>query len=137
MYIGTNRYWSRKIALMLVAIGVLLIPDAVIPTFTDLILNVPLAFVFADLLALDYAAALVLTFIMGFVFVLMGMMIWPYNTKRLLNGRMKSGIRFMISHPILIVFSIISLIIVYFAGQWMYDNLWQYAREWLTAQGVV
>lgn len=130
MYLGTSRGMSKKIAIIFIIIGIMLIPDVIAPTpFLDLIINVPLAFVFADLLGTTYLNAFVLTYVIGFVFILAGLLIYPYSTTRFANGRLKSGIRFMVQNPLIVVLALFGVILAYFFGQYLYDTLWVWARD--------
>ena len=129
MYIGCNRLWSKRIAIVLIAIGILMLPDVIAPTpFMDLLINMPLAFFLADILAVSYLEAFVLTYVISFMLLLAGLMVYPYNTKHLINGRIKASVSFIRANPIMLIAAIIGLLLVYLIGQYLYDTLWQYAR---------
>jgi len=127
MYTPFSRSGNKKLGLILGGLGVLLIPDAILPTFTDLILNVPIAMVIATLTGMSFLNALIATFMLGFILVLAGLSVYPYNTTRLLKGRLKAGLSLMLHNPILLVIGVISLFVVYLFGQMAYDYITQSA----------
>jgi hypothetical protein len=130
MYLPLPREWSRRVALIFIALGILLMPDIIAPTpFMDMVLNVPFAMVLADFLNMEYLNAFVLTYIISFVLIAVGLLIYPYNTIRLISGRLHAAIRFMLANPVFLLISIITIVIVYMMGQWAYDNLYEYAKE--------
>jgi len=130
MYLPLPREWSGRVALVMIGAGVLLLPDVVAPTpGMDLLLNVPLAMIIADYFGMTYLDAFVATYVMAFGLMVSGLMVYPYNTKRLLAGRIHAGISFIIRHPLMVLFALIGLLLVYLVGQWAYDNLYIYAKE--------
>lgn len=130
MYVPLNRIWSKKLAIALIALGILMMPDIIAPTpFMDLLINVPLAMVIADIWTMEYLDAFMVTYIISFVLVFAGLMIYPYNTERLIIGRLRVTVAYIIHHPGMLLIAIIGIVIVYFIGQWAYDNMYQYAKE--------
>lgn len=130
MYLPLPRDWSKRIAIILIVAGILLLPDIVAPTpLMDLILNVPLAMVIADVWSLSYIDAFMLTYVLAFALVATGLIIYPYNTKRLLVGKMKFAVRFIIRNPHMLIISIVVLVAVYMIGQYAYDTFYEYAKE--------
>ena len=128
MYIGTGRKDSRTIALILIVLGLILTPDFIIPTFTDWIVNVPLAMWMSGAFQVSYITALFITFAFGFALLFAGFLIYPYNTKRMITGHLKRGISAIRKNPLLLVISIIIVVALILVGQWFYESLWNYVK---------
>lgn len=133
MYLPLNRHWSKIVALVFIAIGMVLAPDVIPPPMTDWI-NPILAAPLADYLQVTFIEALVITYIFAFLLIALGLLIFPYNTKRLLVGKMKAAFKFIRSNPLIFIGMVILMFIVMMLGQWFYDNLWEYAKQ--IAMGV-
>lgn len=129
MYLPVNRETSRWIAWLLITIGVIISPDIVIPTFTDFI-NVGMAMVIADLSGISYYSALMMTFTLGFTLIGLGLLIYPYNTKKLMISKIKIGVKFIISHPVILVCSVVFLLILYWYGSVFYDTMYQTVKDY-------
>ena len=129
MYLPINREQSRKLAGLLIVIGVIMAPDVIIPTFTDF-LNVGLAMIFADIFGISYFEGLMLTFTAAFTMIAAGLLIYPYNTRRLLIGRMKIGLKLMIANPMLVIAAVILLLVLYWYGGIFYDTVYQQVKDY-------
>lgn len=135
MYLPLDREQSKRLALALIAVGVVLIPDAVVPTFTDLIVNVPLAMILADQLSITFTAALAGTFLLGFALTLAGFFIYPYNTRKLMASKIKAGIAIIASNPSYAIIALIVLVLAWFYGQAFYESQWEALKAY--AAGVI
>jgi len=136
MYLPMNRGHSRALAIILIAVGLIMIPDWLFPTIgTDIFLNLPLGMFLADLWEIEYLEAIIVTYAFGFAMIAIGLLIYPYNTKRMLNGRLKAGYHFMTSHPLLILAGIAIFFLMHMAGQWFYDTTFQHVKE-MIANGL-
>ena len=129
MYLPIGREASRKLAGLLIVIGIIMAPDVIIPTFTDFI-NVGLAMVFADIFGISYFEGLMLTFTAAFTMLAAGLLIYPYNTRRLLIGKMKIGLKLMIANPMLVIAAVIMLLVLYWYGGIFYDTIYQEVKEY-------
>ena len=129
MYLPLPRVWSKRLALVMIALGILLLPDIIAPTpLMDVFLNVPLAMVIADVWGFTYLNAFMMTYVISFMLLLGGLAIYPYNTKRLISGRLKASVYFIMRNPLLVALALIGLLLTYIVGQWAYDNLYEYAK---------
>ena len=131
MYTPFGAATNRKLAIVLIAIGILMAPDMTVPTpFMDLLINVPLSLLISDLTGMSFQEAMLGTFILAYVSIAAGLLIYPYNTKDLLLGRLKAGLGFLMSHPYTAVAALIGLFLIwYFGDQWFrvyYDSLKAY-----------
>jgi len=131
MYIPfLSRKQSRMVALFLVGMGILLMPDFIAPTpMMDLFLNVPLAMLISDLYSMTYLNAFMMTYMIAFALVASGLLVYPYNTKRLLIGRIKASATYIIRNPMMLIIAIVCVLIVYMIGQYAYDTVYAYAKE--------
>lgn len=132
MYLPTNRYWSRRIAIIMIAAGILLLPDIIAPTpMMDVLLNLPLAMVIADIGGMSFTNAVMVTFGIAFILLLAGLLVYPYNTKRLMVGRLKMAMTWMLANPLLLVISIIIFIMLYWWGGIFYDTYYQSVKSYV------
>lgn len=123
MYLPLNREHSRKLALLLIAAGILLMPDIIAPTpFMDALLNVPLAMFIAALTGMTFFDAVMWTFVFSFTMLAIGLLIYPYNTKRLVAGRLKAAAAWMFSHPVYFIVSIVIFITIYMWGNMLFGQ---------------
>ena len=120
MYTPFSRETNRRLALFLIIFGVLLSPDITVQTpGMDLLLNVPIAIMLALVLNVAFVDAMMLTFVAAFLMIGIGLLIYPYNTKRLLMGRIHAGLAFVRSHPLMVLGAIIlTLVTIYTVNSW-------------------
>jgi len=95
----------------------------------DLFLNVPLAMLISDLYSMTYLNAFMMTYMIAFALVASGLLVYPYNTKRLLIGRIKASATYIIRNPMMLIIAIVCVLIVYMIGQYAYDTVYAYAKE--------
>lgn len=121
-----NRHQSKLIAVTLLIAGVLLAPDIIAPTpLMDVLLNVPLAMIIADLMSITYLEAFMVTYLISGLLILAGLLIYPYNTMRLINGKAKFAFRWIVTHPLMFAAAIVIFLIIYFSGSMFYDMFYQ------------
>ena len=119
------------IALALILSGVLLAPDIIAPTpGMDALLNAPLAMVMADVMNVTFLEAVMLTFVISGLLLLAGFLIYPYNTKRLICGRAKFALRWIMMHPFMFIAAIILFFVIYFMGSLFYDTVYQSVKQY-------
>ncbi len=135
MYLPLGRFWSKIIAGLLIAIGFVLAPDTLtmgFPPMSDL-LNIMMATPLSEMLDTSYIVALVLTYVVAFMLIGLGFLIYPYNTKRLIWGRIHAGIRFATGHTLLFIGLMILAVTIFICGEmfsdWVWNNLMVYAQE--------
>jgi len=124
-----NREASKRLATALIVIGVIMAPDVIIPTFTDFI-NVGLAMLLADIFGMTFLEGLMLTFTIAFTMIAAGLLIYPYNTKKLLIGKMKLGLKLMIANPAMVIAAVILLLVLYWYGGIFYDTIYQQVKDY-------
>ena len=129
MYLPINREASRRLAAALIVIGVIMAPDVIIPTFTDFI-NVGLAMLLADICGMTFFEGLMLTFTIAFTMIAAGLLIYPYNTKKLLIGKLKTIAGLMIANPMLVIAAVILLLVLYWYGGIFYDTIYQQVKDY-------
>lgn len=128
MYLPLNRVNSKMLAIILIAAGVILMPDIISPTGTDII-NLTFSKFMSVNYGWDYAETVMLTFMAGFLLVFAGMLIYPYNTKRLLIGRLRFAVGYLIARPYMIVLAVIMLILMYYFIDQFYASIENYAAS--------
>ena len=124
-----NREASKRLATALIVIGVIMAPDVIIPTFTDFI-NVGLAMLLADIFGMTFLEGLMLTFTIAFTMIAAGLLIYPYNTKKLLIGKLKTIAGLMIANPMLVIAAVILLLVLYWYGGIFYDTIYQQVKDY-------
>lgn len=133
MYLPLNRESSKKLALILIAAGILLAPDIIVPTpLMDVLLNVPLAMVIAAVTGIEFFEAVLLTFALAFTLLLAGLLIYPYNTKQLIIGRFRAGLAFMLANPMLAVIAVVAFFVVYLWGSMIFAEYEEVIRRYTT-----
>lgn len=133
MYIPLNRERSKRLAIFLIAAGILLAPDIIVPTpLMDALLNVPIAMFMATVFNIGFFEAVLWTFTFSFTLMLAGLLIYPYNTKRLIVGRLKAGASFMMANPMMAVIAIVAFFVVYLWGSMIFAEYEVMIREYTT-----
>lgn len=130
MYLPLNRIHSKKLALVLIVVGLILSPDILFPTIgTDIILNIPMAMILADLADTTLFVGLMATYTFAFLLILVGLLIYPYNTKRLMIGKAKTACMFVRSNPLMFIAAIVILAIIFWFGSEFYDTYYQTVKD--------
>ena len=136
MYLPVSRQWSRRIALVFIVFGILLMtPPGTTP---DDFLNFILGAHLANHLNMDYTQAVIFTYFLGFPIFLLGLLIYPYNTKRLLisygNKAIKAGL-YIVRNPVYLIAGILFFIFLWYIG-FQYYTYVATGVEDLIAKGV-
>lgn len=122
------------IALVLIFVGMALLPDIIVPFLPFDFVNFIIAMPLADILHITYAQAIMATFAFGGLLVILGFLIFPYNTKRLLSSKVKKMTIFVLRHPFLVIAAILLVFIMFMFFQYIYDTIWQYAKDFVLQQ---
>lgn len=129
MYLPLSRSRSKALAIILIAVGILLIPDIIAPTPGADLINLFVAKAISANLGYPYPSVLMATFLFGFALIGMGLLIYPYNTERLIVGRGKAAIHFLLSHPFLVAAAVVMFIILYYVVDVYYTSLEVYVNS--------
>lgn len=137
MYTIFNRHQNKVLATILIVAGLIILPDFLIPTIgTDILINIPLATLFVLIFNISSLTALILTYLLGFVLIALGLLIFPYNTMKLAKARIKAALRFITKRPELLIVLVIIFLIMFFFSQLAIDILSAKAQELLTEVGL-
>lgn len=124
MYLPINRIWSKRIALILIIVGLLIMsPPGTTP---DDFINFFLGAHVATVTGWDYTASVVFTYFMGIPIFLLGLLIYPYNTKRLLISYSHKAVHlcvYMLKHPIYLIAGIAGFILLWYIGFMYYSYI--------------
>lgn len=127
---------NRRLALILIAVGILLAPDVTVPTpGMDILLNLPLAMLIAVIFDMTFTEAMMATFILAYTLIAAGLLIYPYNTKRLLIGRLNAGIAFIRSNPYTMIAAFMILFLVWYMGNEWFTAYEEQLRSYITTLG--
>jgi hypothetical protein len=137
-----NRKQSKLAAIALLAIGWVLLPDFMTMGTTPGadILNFLMATMLAGALNITFLEALMLTFGIGFALIAAGLLVYPYNTKRLLVGRCRAVAAFCAGNPVLVVAGLVIFIVLAYWFSLYYDTVYRstlgYAESFLQDMGA-
>lgn len=133
MYTPFSSMINRKLGIILIAIGILLLPDFVTLGFTPGadILNFMIAMPLSEALETSYDIALYYTFIFAFVMVGIGLLIYPYNTKRMIIGRLNIAKDWIITNPLIFIGAMLLFYVIWtFMNAWN-DVIYEYAKAYV------
>ena len=123
MYLPFSAGVERKLAALLILLGILIMPDVIVPTFTDFF-NIGVATYLANTTSLTFLEGLLGTFIFGFALFIAGILIYPYNTRRLLLSKMKFGVAFIVTNPVRFAVILAILIFIYYQASLWQETIW-------------
>ena len=116
-FLGLTRDQSKTLANIFIVVGILFALPPFIPDPTDF-LSLALSKWLMPIFNIDMVTALALTYVAGFALFIIGIWIYPYNTKSLFNGYMnkaKKTLRKITRNPVAIV---VGLAFFYLMFQW-------------------
>ena len=132
MYLPVNRNTSLKIGGILMLLGILMMPDFIVPTFTD-ILNFIIAMPLSSLLGCSYMTALIATWAFGIALFIVGILILPYNTTRFIRARARKAYLMFLARPEMLIATVVVIFIMWHIADWIYitqyPQMEQYAQE--------
>lgn len=123
MYLPVSRGTSLKLGWTMVILGLLIMPDIIVPTFTD-ILNFLIAMPISSIMGIEYTTALIGTWIFGVVLFLLGVLVLPYNNGVFLRARITGAYRMFMARPWMIAIMIASVFIMWHIADWVYISIY-------------
>lgn len=122
MYLPIGRQWSKRIAVILIILGITIMnPPGMLP---DDFINIILGSHIASLTGWSYTASVIFTYFIGIPIFLAGLLVYPYNTRRLFASYCSRGIRlllYMLKHPIWLIGAAAMFMLLWYAGFMYYS----------------